>query len=330
MKNKQLLIVLAFLLLAVFGISIFIGRYPQPYWMPLKLLLNESLAQKLVLSLRIPRLLMAMLLGMSLAVCGEVLQMLFRNPIVEPGFLGVSQGAAFGASFAILFLGGSLIRVEMLAAFFALLGLGMSFAIARLIKFGGWVLRLVLSGIVVSAIMSSGLGILKYLADPLTELQEITFWLLGGLWSTTWPDVYLIFPVVTVCLTIVYLMRWRLNVLSLNDSTAFSLGAATSWERGFLLVCAVIAVAAVTSVSGIVNWVGLIVPHISRRIFGSNAQFSLPGSMLIGGIFSIICDVIARTMLAGEIPLGIITSFLGAVIFIILMSRQKLKAVANE
>jgi iron complex transport system permease protein len=121
-----------------------------------------------------------------------------------------------------------------------------------------------------------------------------------------------------------------LNVLSLNDATAFSLGAATARERVFLLTCAVIAVAAVTSVSGIVNWVGLIVPHISRRIFGSNAQYSLPGSMLIGGIFTIICDVIARTVLTGEIPLGIITSFLGAVIFIILMSREKLKVGSNE
>jgi iron complex transport system permease protein len=242
----------------------------------------------------------------------------------------VSQGAAFGASLAILFLGGSIINVEIMAAVFALLGLGLSFMISRLIKFGGWVLRLVLSGIVVSAIMSSGLGILKYIADPLTELQEITFWLLGGLWSTTWPDVIFVLPVVVVCLTIVVLMRWRLNVLALNDATAFSLGAATSRERVFLLTCAVIAVAAVTSVSGIVNWVGLIVPHLSRRIFGSNAQYSLPGSLLIGAIFTIICDVIARTALTGEIPLGIITSFLGAVIFIVLMSREKLKVGSNE
>ena len=329
LKKNRILIILAVVLLVVFGLSVFIGRYPTPYWMPLRLLLNESLAQKLVFSLRLPRLLMAVLLGMSLAACGEVLQMLFRNPIVEPGFLGVSQGAAFGASFAILFLGGSRFSVEILAAVFALLGLGLSFAIARLIRFGGWVLRLVLSGIVVSAIMSSGLGILKYMADPLTELQEITFWLLGGLWSTDWQDVLFILPVVIICLAFVFLMRWRLNVLSLNDATAFSLGAATTRERVFLLACAVIAVAAVTSISGIVNWVGLIVPHLSRRVFGSNAQFSLPGSLLMGGIFTVICDVIARTVLAGEIPLGIITSFLGAVIFIVLMSHQKLKAASN-
>ncbi|MDK2979975.1 MAG: iron complex transport system permease protein [Chloroflexota bacterium] len=330
MDKKRLLIGLVILLLAVFALSIFVGRYPRPYWMPLNVLLNEKLAQKLVFSLRIPRLLMAALLGMTLAACGEVLQMLFQNPIVEPGFLGVSQGAAFGASLAILFFGGSLVNIEIMAAFFALLGLALSFAISRLIKFGGWVLRLVLSGIVVSAIMSSGLGILKYIADPLTELQEITFWLLGGLWSTTWSDVLFVLPIVAVCLIIVLLMRWRLNVLSLNDATAFSLGAATTRERVFLLTVAVIGVAAVTSISGIVNWVGLIVPHISRRLFGSNAQYSLPGSILIGGIFTIICDVIARTVLAGEIPLGIITSFLGAVIFIVLMSHEQLRVVSRE
>lgn len=290
--------------------------------MPPELLFTDTMAQKLVLSLRLPRMLMSMFLGMALAACGEVLQMIFRNPIVEPGFLGVSQGAAFGAAFAILFLGGSAISVELFAAGFALLGLGLSFLISKVIRFGGWVLRLILSGIVVSALMSSGLGILKYLADPLTELQDITFWLLGGLWSTVWDDIVVVIPIVLVSLVITFLMRWRLNVLSLSDATAFSLGAATTRERVFLLISSVIAVAAVTSVSGIVNWVGLIVPHISRKVFGSNAQYSLPGSILIGGIFTVICDVFARTLLSGEIPLGIITSFLGALIFIVLMSRE--------
>lgn len=329
-KSNQLLIILAIALVFVFGLSIFIGRYPAPYWMPPALLAQESLAQKLVLSLRLPRLIMALLLGMSLAACGEVLQMLFRNPIVEPGFLGVSQGAAFGAALAILYTGGSQINVEISAALFALLGLGSSFFIARVLKFGGWVLRLVLSGIVVSALMSSGLGILKYLADPLTELQEITFWMLGGLWSTIWKDVLYVLPIVLVALVITYLMRWRLNVLSLSDATAFSLGASTGRERILLLVSSVVAVAVITSVSGIVSWVGLIVPHLSRRIFGPNAQYSLPGSLLIGGIFSIICDDIARTLMAGEIPLGILTSFLGATIFVILMSQSSIKVGKNE
>jgi iron complex transport system permease protein len=329
-KSIQILLILAIALLTIFGFSIFIGRYPTPYWMPPNLLAKELLAQKLVFSLRLPRIIMAMLLGMSLSACGGVMQMLFRNPIVEPGFLGVSQGAAFGAALAIILLGSSQVSVEVSAAFFALLGLSFSFLIARFLRFGGWVLRLVLSGIVVSALMSSGLGILKYLANPLTQLQEITFWMLGGLWSTTWKDIYHVMPIVIISLAIMYFMRWRLNVLSLSDATAFSLGAATTAERAFLLVSSVVAVAAVTSVSGIVSWIGLIVPHLSRRLLSPNAEFSLPGSLLIGGIFTIICDDIGRTLLPGEIPLGILTSFLGAAIFVLLMTSHHFKIEKDE
>jgi len=324
-RASKLLLILGFSLAVIFLLSVFIGRYPKPYWMPLSVLLENTLAQKLVFSLRLPRLVMAMLLGMSLAACGETLQMIFRNPIVEPGFLGVSQGAAFGAAIGILFLGGGIVTTKISAAAFALLGLAASFLLARYLRFGGWVLRLVLSGIVVSALLSAGLGVMKYLADPLTELQEITFWLLGGLWSVTWKDVLYVLPAVAIGLLTAHLMRWRLNVLSLNEETAFSLGSRVTKERTVLLIFMVAAVAMITSVSGIVNWVGLIVPHLARRLVGPNAQFSMPASMLMGGVFVILCDDLARALMAGEIPLGIITSFLGALIFIVLMTSRKLR-----
>ena len=324
-RAEKLLLILGFSLAVIFLLSVFIGRYPKPYWMPLSVLLENTLAQKLVFSLRLPRLVMAMLLGMSLAACGETLQMIFRNPIVEPGFLGVSQGAAFGAAIGILFLGGGIVTTKISAAAFALLGLAASFLLARYLRFGGWVLRLVLSGIVVSALLSAGLGVMKYLADPLTELQEITFWLLGGLWSVTWKDVLYVLPAVAIGLLTAHLMRWRLNVLSLNEETAFSLGSRVTKERTVLLIFMVAAVAMITSVSGIVNWVGLIVPHLARRLVGPNAQFSMPASMLMGGVFVILCDDLARALMAGEIPLGIITSFLGALIFIVLMTSRKLR-----
>lgn len=318
------IVILIIILVLVFVMSIFIGRYPQPYWMSPSLLFEDDLANKLVSSLRLPRIIMAMLLGMTLSVCGAVLQMIFRNPIVEPGFLGVTQGAGFGAAFSILFLGNSRIMIESTATFFALLGLSFSFLLARHLRFGGWILRLILSGIVVSAIFSSGLGIMKYLADPLTQLQEITFWLLGGLWSVKWQDVLSVLPITIPGLIIVFLMRWRLNILSLSDETAFSLGASASWERGLILVSIVAAAAVITSVSGIIQWVGLIIPQLSRRIFGPNAQYNIPGAMLLGGIFSIICDDIARTLLAGEIPLGILTSLFGGLVFIILMTTSRI------
>ncbi|HRF48230.1 MAG TPA: iron ABC transporter permease [Anaerolineales bacterium] len=312
-------------LVAVLSLSIFFGRYPVPYWIPPDLLFTDDMAQRLVLGLRLPRLIVSLALGMSLAAAGTVMQMIFRNPLVEPGFLGVTQGAAFGAALSILFLGSSLLVVQGVATFFALAGLALSYLLARYMRFGGWVLRLVLAGIAVSALFSSGVGVLKYLADPLTQLPEITFWLLGGLWGVTWRDVWIVLPVVIPGLLIVYLMRWRLNLLSLNDETAFSLGTAPGRERTVLLVAAVATTAAVTAIAGIVGWVGLIVPHLARRLTGANAQHTLPAAMLIGGMFAVICDDLARALLPGEIPLGILTALFGALLFIILMVRTTLR-----
>jgi iron complex transport system permease protein len=305
-------------------LSIFIGRYPNPGFISPAQIASDTLAQKLVLNLRIPRVLTALLLGASLAAAGGVFQMIFSNPLVDPGFLGVSQGASFGAAFCIVFLGGSLWAIEGSAALFACLALALSYFLARRVRYGGWVLRLVLAGIAVSALFSAGLGILKYLADPLSQLQEITFWLLGGLYSITWKQFLIILPVVVISLYIIYRMRWRLNLLSLSDETAFSLGLAPGRERTLLLAVSVAATAAVISVAGMVGWIGLIMPHIARRLFGADSRFMIPASMLIGATFTILCDDLARILLAGEIPLGIITSLIGAAVFIYLMIRQKL------
>jgi iron complex transport system permease protein len=314
------------LLVCALALSLFFGRYPQPGLISFDTLKEDHLAQQLVFNLRLPRVLTAILLGMSLSAAGAVFQTIFGNPLVEPGFLGVSQGAAFGAAFAIIFLGNMAWLVQGSAAFFAFLGLGLSYLLARKVRYGGWVLRLVLAGIAVSAFFSAGLGILKYLADPLSQLPEITFWLLGGLWGTTWKALRSILPVVLVGLFVMYRMRWRLNLLSLGDETSFSLGLIPSRERTIALTAATAAVAAVISVSGMVGWVGLITPHMARRMFGADTRFALPAAMLMGGLFTLICDTLARTLLAGEIPLGILTSLFGAVAFMILMIFQPVKA----
>lgn len=313
---------LLLLLAVVLGLSLFMGRYPAPYWLPPERLMTDPLAQRLVLALRLPRLLTACLLGMALAASGTVLQMIFRNPLVEPGFLGISQGAAFGAAFSIIFLGGSALTVQLSAALFACLGLAFSYFLARRIRYGGWVLRLVLAGIAVSALFSSGVGILKYLADPLTQLPDIVFWMLGGLSGITWDKLGTVIPLVVPALIVLLLMRWRLNLLALQDETAFSLGTQPARERTVLLVAAVAATAAVISVAGVVGWVGLIVPHLARRLLGADAQRALPASLLIGASFVVICDDLARTLLPGEIPLGILTSLLGALLFMVLMVRK--------
>lgn len=310
--------------------SLLIGRYPTPYWMSPGILQTDLLARRLVLNLRLPRILTALLLGMTLSAAGTVLQMIFRNPLVEPGFLGVTQGAAFGAAISILWISRHPLSVELSATFFGLLGLLASYWLSNRIRFGGWVLRLVLSGIAVSALFSAGVGVLKYLADPLTELPEITFWLLGGLYSVTWREFLYVLPFALVGLVTVWLMRWRVNLLSLNDETAFSLGASLTKERLVLLITIVSAAAALTAISGIIGWVGLIIPHIARRIAGASAEKSIPVSMLLGAAFTLISDNLARTLLPGEIPLGILTSAIGALLFMYLMMSIGLKVRHSE
>jgi iron complex transport system permease protein len=312
----QRLAVIGLLLLAALVLSLFLGRYPGPGLLTPGQLAGDELAQRLVFNLRLPRILTALLLGMSLSAAGAVLQQLFGNPLVEPGFLGVSQGAALGASLAIVLWGSAGWLVQGSAACFAFVGLALSYGLARRGRFGGSILRLLLAGIAISALFSAGVGALQYVADPLNQLPEITFWLLGGLSGITWGRLWSIAPVALVSLYVIYRMRWRLNLLSLDDSTAFSLGAAPGRERALLLAAAVAATAAVVSVCGMVGWVGLIVPHISRRLFGADARRALPAALLIGGLFGVLCDDLARTLLPGEIPIGILTSLLGALFFL--------------
>ena len=316
---------MAGVLALVFALSLLVGRYPGPLLLSPERLAGDNLAQQLVFNLRLPRLLTAVMLGMSLSAAGMVLQMILGNPLVEPGFLGVSQGAAFGAALSIIFLGSAAWLVQGAAILFAGLGLVLSYTLARRARMGGWVLRLVLAGIAVSALFSAGVGVLKYIADPLRQLPEITFWLLGGLWSITWTQARSIAPVVLISLYVMYRMRWRLNLLSLDDATAFSLGVSPGRERALVLTAAVAATAAVVSVAGMVGWIGLIVPHIARRLFGADARHALPAAMLMGGLLAVLCDDAARTLLAGEIPVGILTSLVGALLFIAMMMTRNIR-----
>lgn len=306
-------------------LSAFIGRYPRPGLTSISDLFENELARTLVLHLRLPRILAAFLLGAVLSAAGAVFQMIFRNPLVDSGFLGVSSGAAFGASLGIVYFGGTALGVQSSAAVFAFLGLAASYLIARRIRWGDWVFRLVLAGISIGALYSAGTGILKYLADPQKQLPDITFWLLGGLWAITWPDLWQVLPVAAAGLVIMILMRWRLNLLAMRDETAFSLGLTPGRERLVLLAAAVAATAVLVSKAGQVTWVGLIVPHIARRLVGSDAQRMLPASILIGGIFVLVCDDLARAVLSGEIPLGILTSLFGTAVFIALLSSRRLR-----
>jgi iron complex transport system permease protein len=321
-RDRRALLILSAGLVAAVLLSVLIGRYPRPGLMPLGVLRTEDLARRLVWELRVPRVLLAALVGAALAAGGVVMQTLFANPLVEPGIVGVSQGAALGAGAAILAVGASPVLVQGAAALGGIAGIALTYWIARRVRFGGWILRLVLSGIAVSAILSAGVGLIQFVADPLTELPAITFWLLGGLWSAGWSELARVAPPALAALLIVYGGRWRLNVLSLHDRVSFTLGAAPTRERLIFLGAATIAVSAVVSVAGIVSWVGLLVPHAARRLYRADTAVSLPAAALLGAIFVVLTDTVARTVLAGEIPLGVLTAFLGAGGFIALLTTN--------
>lgn len=313
----------ALLIVGAFVFALSAGRYPQAgLTLPWRLF-SDPLYAKIVLDVRLPRILLALSGGAALAASGFVFQMLFANPLVEPGFLGVSQGAAFGAAGAIVLFGFSAIIVQVSAMAFGLLALTLSYQLAKRFRFGGWILRLVLSGIAMGAVFSSGLSILKLVADPTTTLQDITFWMMGGLWNSTWKTAWSVMPVIWSSLLLLYLVRWRINILSLDERTAHSIGVSVTREKSLVLFVATIATTAIISVAGLVGWVGLIIPHLARRVFGSDARFALPGSMAMGALFLLVCDTLGRTLLASEIPLGVITSLVGAMVFMLMLTRRQ-------
>lgn len=322
MKQRGVAVLLALLILST-GLSLFWGRYPTPGLTSPRVVAEDPLARRLVTDLRLPRILMALLTGAALAGAGAVLQTVLGNPLVEPGLLGVSQGAAFGAALAILLARGRGWPVPLSAVVFGLAGLGASWFLARKIRFGGSILRLVLAGIVVSALFSSGLGLLKFLADPRSELPEITFWLMGGLTGADWPAFFRTAPPVLAVLVLLSLSRWRINLLALDDRSAFALGTVPGRERLVLVISSVVAVAAVTATAGIVSWVGLLVPHVARKVGGADTARSLPISMILGALFVLVCDDVARALLSGEIPLGLLTASGGALLFALMMTRGR-------
>ncbi len=319
---RRRMIVLAIALILASFTALLFGRYQSSSVASLSNLFSDPLLRRIIVNIRIPRILLSVLGGASLAAAGFVFQMLFANPLVEPGFLGVSQGAAFGAAAVILFAGFSPLLIQISSTLCALLALYLSYRCAKLFRFGGWLLRLLLSGIAVGAIFTSFLSILKVLADPMTTLQEITFWMMGGLYNTTWERTLSVLPAMSLSLILLFLFRWRINLLSLPDRTGHALGLRVVLERTSLLVVATIATTSIISVAGLISWVGLIVPHLARRLFSSDSRYSLLASMLMGALFLLISDTAARTLLSSEIPLGILTSLLGALLFILILSNK--------
>ncbi|WP_054025722.1 FecCD family ABC transporter permease [Bacillus sp. FJAT-28004] len=281
--------------------------------------LSDSKISVVVHEVRIPRVLLAVVIGAGIAVSGAALQATFGNPLVSEHILGVSSGASFGAALGIITIGTTL-GTQFFAVLFAFAGMYLTYIIAR--RRGRLtVLMLVLAGIITSALFDSGVAILKYLADPKNELPAITFWLMGSLAGPSKETIIRTMPSILISLIVLYKYRWQLNLLSLDEEEATSLGINVKKARIIIIFFTTVIVAAIVSIAGIISFVGLIVPHFTRMIVGTDNRHLVPASMIMGGIFVLITDTLARSITGAEIPLSIISSLIGVPFFIYLLKR---------
>ncbi len=276
-------------------------------------------------NIRLPRVLSAFMIGGALSLSGCVYQSAFKNPLVSPDILGASAGAGFGAAISLM-LSFSNIGVQITAFLFGIVAVGLSYSVgASVNKNKSSTITLVLTGLVVSAIFQAAISLIKYLADPYSKLPAIVFWLMGSLAAITYKEVLLILAPLIIGSLPLFLLRWKINLLSLSDEEAMSMGVDVSKLRVGIIFCATLITSSVVAVSGMIGWVGLIVPHISRMIVGSNNKALVPASMIIGGIYLLIIDNVARSIMAMEIPIGILTAIIGAPFFLILIQRDEEK-----
>lgn len=282
----------------------------------------DTTAQTVLLQVRLPRIAAALLVGAALAGAGAVYQGLFRNPLVSPDILGVSTGAGLGAVLGI-FLSLPLAFIQLFAFIGGLITVGIVYLIASSVIGREPILVLVLAGVVVGSLAGAMISLLKVLADPYDQLPAITFWLLGSLASTRPEDVLGVIPAVVIGLIPLVLMRWRINVLSLGDEEARALGVEAGRVRLVVVGAATLMTASVVAISGVIGWVGLVIPHIARMIVGPNFDRLLPSAMLLGAGYLLLVDTFARTMAQVETPLGILTAILGAPFFLWLLARGR-------
>ncbi|MBU3181113.1 FecCD family ABC transporter permease [Clostridium psychrophilum] len=329
--QNAIIFILIVLLIVAFIISFTLGRYPISFnqlinAFYLKITQNgasNNTVQAVLFDVRLPRIIAAILVGSVLSVSGAAFQGLFKNPMVSSDILGASAGAGFGAAIAILLSLGS-IWIQLLSFSFGLAAVALTYFISKAVGRGSSpILVLILTGMVVQALFTSFISLTKYVADPDSKLPAITFWLMGGLSSITMNDIKIILIPMLLGLIPLMLVRWKLNVLSFGDEEAQSMGIDTNKVRTITIICATLLTASTVSICGMIGWVGLVIPHLARMIVGPNYKVLLPASLLVGGIFMLGVDDVARCMFAMEIPLGILTAMIGAPVFIYLLLKGK-------
>jgi iron complex transport system permease protein len=318
-------------LVVVSVLALSVGRYSIPFETVLQFLASKlhlapkvsPLNENILMNLRLPRVFAALLIGASLAVAGTAFQSVFQNPLVSPDILGVANGAAVGAAAAIIF-GFSSIGIQGAAFVMGLFAVIGSLLIQRIFKSQS-TLILVLAGIVMSGFMQSVLGLLKYIADPEEELPTIVYWQLGSLAKVSWQALLPLLPALFIALFLLFLLRWRLNLLSLSTSELYTLGSRYRLERSLILLLATLLTASSVCLSGTIGWLGLVIPHAARLVTGHNNARVVPFAAIFGAVFLVVVDTLARTISVGEIPLSILTGFIGTPLFVWLIVRKRVK-----
>lgn len=317
------------LLLIAILLSLSIGRYPistkeflgiiiskivpiQPFW--------ESRVERVLLMIRLPRIIMALMVGCALSAAGASYQGVFQNPMAAPDILGASSGAAFGAALGIL-LGFSSRMLSLTAFVISLLTIVLVLLVSNRTR-GKKIVGIILAGIMISSLFSAGTSFIKLVADPTNQLPAITYWLMGGLSGTESSDVKFLFFPMLIGMVPLLILCWRINLLTLSEDEARSLGINTTVIRVVVILSATLITSASVAVSGMIGWVGLVVPNLCRRVVGNDYRKLLPMSMISGALFLLIVDNISRTVFMTEVPLSILTAFVGAPFFLYLITKR--------
>lgn len=325
-KHAWKWILLLAALLLTFLVSLFLGRYLISPVRVIQILGNAltgkisgGIEESVVLNIRLPRLLLTMLVGAGMAASGAAFQGIFQNPLVSPDVLGVSSGAAFGAVIGIMISGTG----PLAMALSMIVGIGsvaLTYVFSK-VKGQSTTLSLILAGMIVQALMNALVSLVKYTADPYSKLPQITYWLMGSFASASYKDVALIVVPIGASLLILFLLRWRMNILSLGDEEAAALGVNPGKLRIIIIAASTLISASSVMIAGMVGWVGLVIPHVTRMMFGVDHQELIPASMINGAIYLTLIDLIARSATEAEIPIGILTALVGAPFFAVLFKK---------
>ena len=331
-RENVVIAVMSALVVVLAGVSLLLGRFPISLAEALAMLANQvapdlieptwtNQQASIFFNVRLPRIVLALLIGCCLASAGAAFQGTFQNPLVSPDLLGASQGAALGAAIAIL-MGLSSIQISMWAFVFSLITVGLVVFISMHAR-GNPITVVILAGVMVSSLFSAGVSYTKLVADPNDTLPAITYWLMGSLTGAKFADIKLVIVPMVIGLVTLLALRRRINILTMGDDEAATMGVNARLVRLLVMVAATLVTASSVAVSGMIGWVGLVIPHLCRMLIGCDYRKLLPASMVMGAGFLLLVDDVARVATTMEIPIGILTAFVGAPFFLYLITKGR-------